>query len=196
MGIRRRLRRNRTALAGAAVVVLFVAALVLWIGHVGGAGSSTARAEPTSPFPLPSPSTSASSSIPAFPSGTPKSGVHSSAVPLAGSGAGLLPPLPESTDINPGPHGQHSVTISASSDKTILRMAYYIRGGTPAYNQGTYIKSPMSVTTIGTGDGLIAEIAVQASPGSKTISCQISVDGKITSHRTVTGSYAVAFCIG
>jgi hypothetical protein len=182
---RRQRRRRRQVLATAAVVAVFLVALIAWVGNPFGKGPSV----PTTERGTATPDTSSSAS--------PTTGAPStSIIPAITSLSNGLPPLPLSTDINGADHGHHVVTVSSTSDQNILALVYYVRGGQPESASYTFLKSPMSVTTPGTGDGLIAEIGAQAGPDATQVTCTVSVDGKVTASNTAKGPYGVAFCVG
>jgi hypothetical protein len=184
MGLRATLRRRRgPLLASLAVLAVFAIALVLWVGNLS---------DPAAPHH----SRAGASGPSASPSRSPSKGVTSAA---AGSGVSAdargLPLPPFSSDISGVAHGTHAVTLRASSDATLLQLAYAVRGGHPASSYLTYVKSPMSITTVAHGDGVVAEIAVQASPTATSISCSVTVDG-VTTTRAAKGGYAVVLCMG
>lgn len=200
-GIRKRLtrrssttrRRRRTLLISAAGVLAFLVALLLWVGNdpasnvaIVPLGPSGGAATPTSsPPPSASPSTSTSPA---------KAAAHSDSGVSGGSL--VLPPFPNNSVLDPAPHGVHSVTFVVTSDKSILQLVYAVRGGNPPNGYRTYIESPLTITETAHGDGIVGEIAAQASPGATTTTCSIYVDGVLASTHSAKGPFAVAFCVG
>jgi hypothetical protein len=193
MGFRHTLRQRRqTILAVITALAVFGLVLVLWIGR-GPSGDGPAVAIPTT-------AVSAGASLPSnepvpSASATGSSGSGASDVGSKGPAVGtplLLPPF--SSDIN-GAGDTHVVTISVTSDSTILQTAFAIKGGKPGSGYHTYVKSPFGVTEVANGDGIVAELAAQSSPHAISITCTVTVDGISTTH-TAKGGFQVVLCLG
>ncbi len=176
------------AALGAVVLVVALALVGLGEGDAGGA-----RATPTA---TPSPTPSAVDGVDAQTdeastgtgTGRGQGGAPSSfgggPVGLAGEGASL------STQTR-------RLTMSATSDEPILVLGYQV----PTSNDAVFgrVKSPgrswsRSTTVYGPPD--YAQIFLQAGPRATTISCTVTVDGRVTDRRTATGPYAQLFCQG
>jgi hypothetical protein len=194
MGFRSTLRRRRQSiLAVLTAMAVFGMILFLWIGH-----SPSDSGGPDVPDSAGSGAASISSALSdsALPSASSEVGSTS---PPGRSGANIppgstlsLPPF--SSDINSAGEPTHIVHMSVTSDKTILQLAFAARDGKPASGYHTYVDSPSTINTVARGDGIVAELAAQASPGAKSITCSISVDGVTTSH-TAVGPFAVVLCL-
>jgi hypothetical protein len=180
--------RRKRALAWLAVLVAFVAALAAWSSGTGGHDLKVPIvAQPTDGLTTPP----APSTLPAaLPSGR--------ATKPGGPGnlLNLLPNLPESRDVNPADLPARSIVITASSDRPILRMGYRVLYGHPATGSSTNIASPMQITTVGRGYGLVAAVGVQATPIATYVTCTVTVDGHLHSKHTVYGGYSVVVCLG
>jgi len=186
-------RRRQSILAVLTAISIFLLILFLWIGH-SPAGNSYVS--------LPSAGGTGADTGSVTPSGSP--------VPSSGSGSGTgtgsggtgpqIPPgnnlslPPFSSNINGAGATPHIVRMVVSSDRTILQLSYAVRDGKPGSGYHTYVKSPSTINTVAHGDGIVAELAAQASPGSKEITCSITVDGVTTTH-TAHGAFAVVLCI-
>jgi hypothetical protein len=190
-------RRRQSILAVLTALSVFALILVLWIGRspagnsyvslpsAGGTGAGTGISA------LPSDSTTPADST------SPGSGTSSPGTALSN---GKIPPgntlslPPFSSDINGAGAGTHIVSMSVSSDKTILQLSYAVKGATPGSGYHTYVKSPSSIHAVAHGDGIVAELAAQASPGSNEITCTMTVDGVSETH-TAKGAFAVVLCL-
>jgi hypothetical protein len=182
-------RRRKRALTWLAVLVAFVAALAAW---------STGPTDKGPHVSLPSPSASASTPAPAdttLPATRPSGKAGKKALG-PGNLLNLLPNLPQDKNINPASLPARSVVMTATSDRPILRMGYEVLYGHPDRSSAVNIASPMSITTIGRGYGLVAAFAVQASPIATYITCTVTVDGHLHASHTVRGGFSVAVCVG
>jgi hypothetical protein len=188
--------RRQSILAVLTALAVFALILVLWIGR-SPAGNSYVSLPPAG-------GTGASGSLPSG-SGAPTDassspGSSPSFSGAAGSAGAKIPPgstlslPPFSSTIDGAGAATHIVSMSVSSDKTILQLAYAVKGATPGSGYHTYIKSPSSVHAVAHGDGIVAELAAQASPGSNEITCTMTVDGITTTH-TAKGAFAVVLCL-
>jgi hypothetical protein len=84
--------------------------------------------------------------------------------------------------------------MEVTSDKTILQLSWAARDAKPGSGYHTYIRPPSTIDTVAHGDGIVAELAAQASPGSAWITCSITVDGMNSTH-TAKGPFAVVLCL-
>jgi hypothetical protein len=189
-------RRRQSILAVLTAVSVFGLILALWIGHspagnsyvslpsAGGTGAGTDSG------------TATGSPVPSSGSG---SGSGSSPVGIGG-GSSLIPPgtalvlPPFSSNISGAGATAHIVKLVVTSDRTILQLSYAVRGATPGSGYHTYVNSPSSIDTVAHGDGIVAELAAQAGPNGKTVTCSITVDGTTTTH-SASGAFAVVLCI-
>lgn len=181
-------RRRKRLLGWFAVLLLFVAALTAW--SAGTSDSSHIAVPQTTESPITGPSSTAPTTLPATrPSKTGKAG-------QPGNILNLLPNLPSSSNINPADLPARRVVMTATSDRPILRMGYEVLYGHPDRNSAINIASPMSVTTVGRGYGLVAAFAVQSSPIATYVTCQVTVDGHVHASHRVRGGFRVVVCVG
>jgi hypothetical protein len=131
-------------------------------------------------------------------SSTSSSGPSSSGAGLPRTGANGFPsnfPIGGSNVLNIKTGATHRVTLVATSDSSILRLLYYVRGGNPQEGRYTEVSSPVTISTIGHGGGPIAEIWMQSGIYAHVVSCSITVDGYVRSTDTARGPHNVAICI-
>ncbi|HJQ41650.1 MAG TPA: hypothetical protein VJ831_01075 [Jatrophihabitantaceae bacterium] len=180
-------RRRKRALGWLAVLLAFVAALTAWsTGPTDGPHVNVPKAGDLG---ITAPTSQAPSTLPATrPSKTGKPG--------PGDLFKLLPNLPQNRNVNPADLPARSVVMTATSDRPILRMGYEVLYGHPDRSSAINIASPMSVTTVGRGYGLVAAFAVQASPIATYVTCTVTVDGHLHSSHRVRGGYSVVVCVG
>lgn len=184
-------RHPLAVLAAAVGVVVLVVAVVL-LGLDGGGSSDPRRATPTAtPAPTPTLSTddvgpTVGTSGSETGSGSPGSSSRfgQELTGLQGEGATISIPT-------------HRVTMSAQSDQPILVLGYLV----PTSKDASYgrVREPgrswsRSTTVYGPPD--YAQIFLQSGPNATTISCTVTVDGRVTEQRTATGPYAQLFCQG
>jgi hypothetical protein len=170
-----------------AVLVAFVAALTAWSAGPTDNGPHVSLPHGTQSVGAPS---SAPSTLPATrPSGKAAKGGKTSLL-------NLLPNLPQYSNVDPASLPARSVLMTATSDRPILRMGYEVLYGHPDRSSAVDIASPMSITTVGRGYGLVAAFAVQASPIATYITCTVTVDGHLHASHTVHGGFSVAVCVG
>ncbi|MCW2497864.1 hypothetical protein [Jatrophihabitans sp.] len=196
MGFRSTLRRRRQSiLAVVTALAVFALVLFLWIGR-GPSGDGPAIAIPSNNAPsgatLPSDEPLPSSSGSPSATGSGSASGSGSAAPIGGAPL-QLPPF--SSDINAAGASTHVVTMSITSDTTILQTAFAIKGGKTASGYHTYVKSPFGITEVAHGDGIVAELAAQSSPKARSITCTLTVDG-VTSTHTAKGGFQVVLCLG
>lgn len=182
-------RRQRALLISLVLLLAFIVALLIWAGRDPSGNVALVPVGPST--------TAATAPPPASPSPSPSRSTKAAHGDNGASGGSLvLPPFPNGNNLDGAAHGIHSVTFVVTSDKAILQMVYAVRGGTPPNGYRTYIKAPLYITETAHGDGIVGEIAAQASPGATTTTCTLYVDGVQRSSRTVKGPFAVAFCVG
>lgn len=184
-------RNRKRALIWIGVLVAFVAVLTAWsAGPTGGDHSKVA---------LPATSSTAPGGSPA-PTLLPPTRVNSSTTGKPGAPSNILslvPNLPGSSrNVNPASLPARSVVITVTSDRPILRMGYRVLYGHPDEGSAINIASPMQITTVGRGYGLVAAIGAQSTPIASYITCTITVDGHLHSSHTVRGGYSVVVCLG
>lgn len=182
-------RKRKRALAWLAVLVAFVAALAAWSTGPTDKGPSVSLPTPTPSSTAPAPATST------LPATRPSGKAGKKALGPANL-LNLLPNLPQNRNINPALLPARSVVMTATSDRPILRMGYEVLYGHPERSSAVNVASPMSITTIGRGYGLVAAFAVQASPIASYITCTVTVDGHLHASHTVRGGFSVAVCVG
>jgi hypothetical protein len=186
--VRRKLNRWLPAVVA---VAAFIVALVAWTLN-GRVSPDHVNAGPDSAVPSVSgaPSSTASSPAPATSSGSRSPGTDAGGFPtnLPLNGSNVV-------DVHSG--APHRVTIEATSDSSILRLLFYVRGGSPSSGRYTGVASPVRISTIGHEgtSGPIAEIWMQSSLYAHTITCTITVDGYVRSTQSARGPHNVAVCI-
>ena len=186
MAVNRNLRRWLPAIV---ILAIFAVVLVIWTVPGQVSPDHIQANTPRSSGPS-GPDSSASSAT--SPSGS------SSHAP--GTDAGGFPtnlPLNGSNVVDVRTGAPHRVTIEATSNTSIRRLLFYIRGGTPSTGRYTGVASPVRVSTIGRegASGPIAEVWMQSSIYADVVSCTITVDGTVRSTNTAKGPYNVAICI-
>lgn len=184
-------RHPLAVMASAVGVVVLVVAIVL-LGLDGGGSSDVPRATPTA-----TPTTSSSP--------VPGDADPTEATSGAGTGSGSAGSSSSFGQELTGLQGEgatasiptHRVTMSAQSDQSILVLGYLV----PTSKDASYgrVREPgrswsRSTTVYGPPD--YAQIFLQSGPNATTISCTVTVDGRVTEQRTATGPYAQLFCQG
>ncbi len=186
-------RKRKRALMWIGVLVAFTAVLTAWSVGPTDSGNHSHVAIPTASTPVPGASGAAPTLLPA----TRPSATATSKAGGPGNGLTLVPNLPGSSkDVNPADLPARSVVITVTSDRPILRMGYRVLYGHPDQGSAVNIASPMRITTVGRGYGLVAAIGAQATPIATYITCTITVDGHLHSQHTVRGGYSVVACLG
>jgi hypothetical protein len=194
--LRRSLRRRlRRVLPVGLVVAAFVLALSAWVLSGRTKPDDAGAIQPASP------GASALGTIPTAPITGPATGTATSGTSTVSPGARstVVPPgsltLPGGSTVDVQSGSAHRVTINVESDSSIHILMFLVRGGNPAQGKYTQVRSPVTISTIGHGDGLLAEAWVQSSIYATTTSCTITIDGTVRSHHTASGPYNVAVCI-
>ena len=185
-------RNRKRALIWLGVLVAFVAVLTAWsAGPTGSDHPKVAIPNASSPGP------GASAGEPTL---LPPTRANSSATGKAGAPGNLLslvPNLPGSSrNVNPASLPARSVVFTLTSDRPILRMGYRVLHGHPDHGSAINVASPMQITTVGRGYGLVAAIGAQSTPIASYITCTVTVDGHLHSSHTVHGGYSVVVCLG
>jgi hypothetical protein len=176
----------------AAVLIVFVITLALWVGNPNRGRSLPHVADP-------GPSSSASPSGSGLPSGTTSSGSTSASpgTSPASAGGGLgnlsLPPVTGGQDYGPG---IHHVVLTATSDNTIGAVGYLFRNGNPNGVKKYAVPSSFTVSEIVEGGPPLAVIAVQAAQYATVATCSVSVDGIVRQTHTAHGPNRVVVCFG
>jgi hypothetical protein len=181
--------RRKRVLAWLAVLVAFVAALAAWSTGPTDHEINIPLAQPTDSFAL-TPSSTATTLPSTVPSGSGTKATGPANL------LNLLPNLPESKTVNPADLPARSITITLTSDRAILRFGYRVLYGHPDHGSATNVASPMQITTVGRGYGLVTAIGAQATPIATYITCTVTVDGHLHSRHTVYGGYSVVVCLG
>jgi hypothetical protein len=190
---RRRFRlttKRKRALAWVALLVAFVAALTAWSGGTD---------HPAIDVPLAHPATDTATSPTSTPTTLPPrrpTGVHTGKSGGPTNILTLVPNLSESKNVNPADLPARQVVMTVTSDRPILRVGYRVLYGHPDESSAINVTSPMQITTVGRGYGLVAAIGAQATPIATYITCTVSVDGHLHSQHTVRGGYSVVACLG
>ena len=116
--------------------------------------------------------------------------------PTTKKAAFSVPALPQSTSINGAGLPEHAVTMTVTSDASILQLGYRVAYGKSSKRVAYQVQSPVRVQAVGRGYGLVAVIAAQASPYATYLTCTVTVDGTVRTHRTVRGGFQVVVCYG
>jgi hypothetical protein len=185
------LRRRRTPLIICVIVIAYAAVFLAWTR--GSNGNDDANL-PKGAGALPTDAGLFGLTPPASSPATTGSGAASS--PGGPVKSLNLPDLPQSSNINGAAAPRHSVVITITSDRAILRAGYAVKGAKPDRHSATNVQSPLRVVTVGRGYGAMAVVGAQSSPGAKSLTCTIAVDGLVRSSRTVHGGWTVAICLG
>lgn len=116
----------------------------------------------------------------------------SSASPEDDAGPDWFGELGTDADAAPGPH-QAVITVTSSPGTAVgLKYAFRTPGGIRSgLTQAT--SSWSDSATVSGGEPLAGVIAQVA---SGTVSCSVRIDGRVTSHRTSSGSFATVTCAG
>lgn len=188
-------RHPLVVIAAAVGAVLLV--VVLMLVGLGGGDSESARATPTTTA-TPTPSTGGGAddeteeTSAGTGTGTTTGGPRAGAPSRFGGGPSGLGGQGASLSTT-----THRVTMSATSDAPIFVLGYLV----PTSNDAAYgrVDEPgrsWSRSTTAYGPPDYAQIFLQAGPQATTISCTVTVDGRVTERRTATGPYAQLFCQG
>lgn len=190
MANRRRLNRY---IPGVVAAVVFVVILAAWTLSGRTAKDDIHVNKPNASTSGPAGATGSSTGS----SGSARAGSGSTS---PGTDAGGFPtnlPLNGTNVVDVHGGAQHQVTIRATSDSSILRLLFYIRGGHPSSGRYTGVTSPVEVSTVGRegSSGPIAEVWMQSSLYAHTVTCSITVDGTVRATQTAKGPHNVAICI-
>ena len=177
----------------AAVLAAVALVVVLLLAGLGGGDSDGARATPTAtPSPTPSAVDGVDAETDEASTGMGTGGSPDGATSSFGGGPGGLAGEGASLSTT-----TRRLTMSATSDEPIFVLGYQA----PTSNDAAYgrVESPgrswsRSTTVYGPPD--YAQIFLQAGPRATTITCTVTVDGRVTDRRTATGPYAQLFCQG
>lgn len=94
-------------------------------------------------------------------------------------------------------HALHQVTISASAPGPMTVVGYLVPTGLgSAYGTVDGHRSSWSISEQALGGGYLAAIFIQTGKSGIPITCRITVDGKVKSTETTSGSYGRALCLG
>ena len=186
-------RKRKRALAWVGVLVAFTVVLTAWSAGPTDSGHHANVTLPTASGTVPVASAAAPTLLPA----TRPSSTETATGGAPGGLRTLVPNLPGSSrDINPADLPARTVVITVTSDRPILRMGYRVLYGHPDSGSAINVASPMRITTVGRGYGLVAAIGAQATPIATYITCTVTVDGNLHSQHTVHGGYSVVACLG
>lgn len=182
-------RRHPLAVATAVAALLVLVALVVPLPGNGGDGSGS----------RPDGAGSADGSVPTRPSAAP------SMTPAAESASSLVRPPAVRGQEPAGLSGSggvlnvraHRITLSVRSSDPIGVIGYNIptsRDRPSGVARGVGRSWSLSTRVYGRPD--YAQMFLQAGPASVSMTCTITVDGKVTEQRTTTGPYGQLFCQG
>ncbi|WP_286689799.1 MULTISPECIES: hypothetical protein [unclassified Aeromicrobium] len=187
------IRRHPFVVVGFLAGLALLAALLVPMGGSGAGGRDAAAADdqgverPGLSRPTPSPSMSAAASDPdAEPKGLAPRSVTGLQEP-----AGL-----------PGSGGTFSVrarriTLSATSSEPIGVVGYLVPTSRDRPSgTATGVGTSWSMSTLVYGRPDYAQMFMQAGPSGATITCTITVDGRVTEQRSSAGPYGQLFCQG
>jgi hypothetical protein len=92
--------------------------------------------------------------------------------------------------------GLHHVTVSAHAAGRMTVVGYLVPTGLGATYGSVKDRSSWTLTQQAIGPGYLAAIFVQTGKTGVPITCQIVIDGKVTSTETTSGAYGRALCLG
>jgi len=169
------------------------------IDDLSGLPSVTPTSEPTLDLPTATPTKSTPTPTTSISGGTAGGG-GLSGLPVGGgaikSGDIDLPGLPGGTVYQYAP--KHRVVLRVTSQGPIGTIGYYIPYS-PDKQSGTVkrVGTSWSLKTFSYGDPDYARIYVSSGADpSITVTCTITVDGKVTTKKTTDGPYSVLICQG
>lgn len=94
-------------------------------------------------------------------------------------------------------HALHQVTISASAPGQMAVVGYLVPTGLgSSYGTVDGHRSSWSLSEQALGGGYLAAVFIQTGKSGIPITCRITVDGKVKSTETTSGSYGRALCLG
>jgi hypothetical protein len=194
-GRRQQRARRRGYLAAAAIVAVFLLAIVLWVRQPDSAPLPKGLADPGTSAPsLLQPTDGASTGPSSSPSGSVSGSATAGATSVPDVLSGALPGSSLVADPNGLP--KHSVQIKVTSDGTIAAVGYLVAYGKPSRYKGQFLKSPFVAVTTGRSNGVVAEVGAQAASDATYVTCTITVDGAVRSTHTNHGAYSFAVCVG
>ena len=90
----------------------------------------------------------------------------------------------------------HEVTIRAYSSGPMAVVGYLVPTGLGSTYGSVHGRKSWSTTEQALGGGYLAAMYLQTDKSGRPITCTITVDGKVTSTQTTSGSYGRALCLG
>lgn len=90
----------------------------------------------------------------------------------------------------------HEVTISAHSSGPMAVVGYLVPTGLGSTYGSIHGRNSWSTTEQALGGGYLAAMYLQTDKSGRPITCTVTVDGKVTSTQTTSGSYGRALCLG
>lgn len=187
------IRRHPFVVVGILAGLALVAALLVPLGGSGSTATGDAAAgregveRPRLDRPTPSPSMSAAAADPsAEPAGTAPRTITGVREPTGLSGSGGTLSI-----------RARRITLSATSSEPIGVVGYLVPTSRDRSNgTATGVGTSWSLSTLVYGTPDYAQMFLQAGPSGATITCTITVDGKVTEQRSSSGPYGQLFCQG
>lgn len=98
--------------------------------------------------------------------------------------------------VDKGVNAAHTVTYDVTSDASTASVTYtqFNGNGTNGSEQANEAPVPFTKTVQAKGNFSAYSLVAQASPDATTITCKVTVDGKVKSQQTSTGPSAVVTC--
>lgn len=90
----------------------------------------------------------------------------------------------------------HQVTIEAHSSGPMAVVGYLVPTGLGSTYGSIHGRRSWSTTEQALGGGYLAAMYLQTDKSGRPITCTVTVDGKVTSTQTTSGSYGRALCLG
>ena len=185
-----RSRRGRWVLIGLACAVVLIVGLIAQ-GFLSSAAPAASVRAGDGGYSTPAPAPLASKSAGKHHDGTPGNGLVGNPMQQ------LRNVLPDNPLNHLNTHELHQVTVSASAPGRIAVLGYLIPTGLgSAYGVVHTNSHSWSVSEQALGGGYLAAIFIQTGKDGTPLTCTITVDGKVTSSQTTSGSYGRAVCLG